>query len=128
MISYPRVRDYFVRHWEGELSLPVSYWINGTVVGLGVVSVMTVAGNALAELSTATWILIGVCIIWTLVAVLTVWQLVGIWRSAGQYRKRGGSAFWSLAARAAVVFGTLTSLNQLVVVAAPGIFELTQIV
>jgi len=128
VITYPRVRDYFVHHWKGELSLPVSYWINGTVAGLGVVAVMTAAGNALAELSTPQWILVGVCAIWTLATIFTVWQLVGIWRSAGQYRKRRGNAFWSFAARAAVVFGSLASLNQLFAVAAPGIFELTKIV
>src|SRR5689334_12574412 len=26
-------RNYFTRHWRGELSLPVSYWVNGILTG-----------------------------------------------------------------------------------------------
>src|SRR5262249_46661886 len=26
-------QNYFARHWRGELSLPLSYWVNGTLGG-----------------------------------------------------------------------------------------------
>ena len=28
----PKEGNYFLRHWRGELSLPVSYWVNGFIV------------------------------------------------------------------------------------------------
>ena len=30
----PTSGNYLVRHWRGDLSLPVSYWINGTLVSV----------------------------------------------------------------------------------------------
>jgi hypothetical protein len=27
-------RNYFIRHWRGELSLPVSYWIKGAILNV----------------------------------------------------------------------------------------------
>ena len=28
-------RNYFLRHWRGELSLPVTYWINNILASPG---------------------------------------------------------------------------------------------
>jgi hypothetical protein len=38
---------------------------------------------------------------------VSVWQFVGIWRSAGKHRARGGRRFWAWAARFAVFTGFL---------------------
>jgi len=43
-----RKRNYFVRHWRGELSLPVSYWLNGLIVVILTVA-LTVAFSEAIE-------------------------------------------------------------------------------
>jgi hypothetical protein len=35
----PPAQNCFARHWRGELSLPVSFWINGILAGIATLSV-----------------------------------------------------------------------------------------
>lgn len=36
----PRRRSYLARHWRGELSLPVSYWVNGCLVSVLILAIV----------------------------------------------------------------------------------------
>ena len=76
---------YFVRHWRGELSLALSFWVNGGLVaGISM-------GMSLAVPLSAT---VGVVINITLVLV-SVWSVIGIWRAAALY---SGPRLWSMLA------------------------------
>jgi hypothetical protein len=86
-----RSRNYFVRHWRGELALPVSYWLNGTVSGLFigfVIGGMDYLINWQGDAEPVVW-LFTLIASWMLAALLTIWQAVGIWRSAIRYRQSG---------------------------------------
>jgi GYF domain 2 len=103
-----RRRNYLRRHWRGELSLPVAYWVNGAL-GSGLL-VGAIAGGAATEfvrhlgaLGTGSWLL-------SIIAVVIgtgIWQSVGIWRSAEQHTSRGGSATWATVAKAMVILSIL---------------------
>lgn len=107
-----RSRNYFVRHWRGDLSLPVSYWVNGGLltvvlaVGLTAVSDTHLIEGLGAE-GTGLWIL----------AVLivsigcAVWQSIGIWRSADEHPARGGSKGWATVAKVMVFLGFIRLLG-----------------
>jgi len=84
-----RSRNYLVRHWRGELSLPVSYWLNGTVSGLVVglvIGGMAYLINWQGDAEPVVW-LSTLIASWILAALLTIWQAVGIWRAAIRYRQ-----------------------------------------
>jgi hypothetical protein len=79
-----RSRNYFVRHWRGELSLPVSYWLNGVLGGLmigvivgGLAYLIRIRDDA----QPLMW-LASLTMTWVAGALLAVWQTVGVWRSA----------------------------------------------
>ncbi len=101
-------RGYFSRHWHGDLSLPVSFWVNLVLLPLPL-------GFALGALN--TWVsLLGeqmrsgsvAWLIFSPIALaIEVWCLVGAWRSAVQHVDRGGSFFWAAAARLVVCLGLL---------------------
>jgi hypothetical protein len=100
-------RNYFVRHWLGELSLPKSYWINMVLAVIAICfsafalqAALQNSGVQRGPVALSAWILFGF-----LVLVIVAWQLVGTWRSAAQHQERGGSAFWARAAQAMVVVG-----------------------
>lgn len=106
--------SYFARHWRGELSLPVSYWINGVALGLVLALVARrVFGNTEALvvkhpqgfslLALASFVALG---------AFTVWQLVGIFRSARRYLAEGRSKLWGSLAMVAVVIGLVNGVRM----------------
>jgi hypothetical protein len=104
-------RGYILRHWNGELSLPLSFWVNGVLLEvlfdiavLNFIFSLRFAG----PLTDGMWISIWAVIVVT--TVVTVWQLVGIWRSSYQYLGRRQRS-WSRLARLAVIVGWLKWLR-----------------
>jgi hypothetical protein len=101
----PRRRNYIVRHWRGELSLPVSYWVNGILGGLLVgiaIAALVYVTNRQGEARPLLW-LVASSATWILAALVTIWQAVGVWHSATRYRQNGGK-FWGRAAKSLMVF------------------------
>src|SRR5882762_8543844 len=121
-------QNYFARHWRGELSLPVSYWVNATLGGLIAGSLVISVGavtHRQGEAQPLVW-LISLCAIWLFIVVSAIWQGVGIWRSATHYRQ-GGRRFWGGVAKALMVLGALQVVVSFFTVATPqiaGIFEI----
>lgn len=120
--------NYFVRHWRGELSLGISYWLNGGVftsfavaILIAAVEIMVKDGYTLRTISLASLSIL----LFSVIAGL--WSLVGIWRSANHHVGRGGKAGWASAARIGVVFGTLAMTGQLFATIIPQVKELALI-
>jgi hypothetical protein len=124
----PRSRNYFLRHWRGELSLPVSYWLNGILGGLLIgitVAVLAVITHRQGEARPLLW-LFNLVAIWLLGTLLTLWQAVGVWRSAIRYR-RSGKRFWGGLAQTVTLLGAAQYAYGFATVGAPqlaGIYEI----
>jgi len=121
-------QNYFARHWRGELSLPVSYWVNGALGGL-IAGFFVVAVGAVThrqgEAQPLVW-LISLCAVWLFIVGSAIWQAVGIWRSATYYQQ-SGRRFWGGVAKALMVLGALQVVVSFFTVATPqiaGIFEI----
>ncbi|TLY76799.1 MAG: DUF4339 domain-containing protein, partial [Gammaproteobacteria bacterium] len=99
---------YVLQHWRGDLSLPLSCWINlvligGVWIGAIAAAVTTDFFQSLGGLGRGCWVLaILVCTIG-----LALWPFVGVWRSTEQYVSRGRSPGWARAAKVIVVLGML---------------------
>lgn len=113
-------RSYFGRHWRGELSLPVSYWINVAVVG-GMINLLALAIGGSSDLwaTNAVATVTGIVGAWSTVLVVGVWQLVGTWRSAERHESRGGTRFWAGVARVMVALIALQTGRMLIVSGVP---------
>jgi hypothetical protein len=85
--------SYFFRHWRGELSLGVSWWVNGVLL-----TALTVAldlyGGALGldqqtdtRLGFSIYIAIGVF----LLLLVPAWQVIGIFRAADRHAEQVGT-------------------------------------
>ncbi len=90
--------NYLSRHWRGELSLPVAFWVNY----LGLSAVFCVTGNILASNEAGDGVGIPFMMIWL---PIIIWQCVGTWRSAGN---RG--SFWGFAVKGCVAIGILETV------------------
>jgi hypothetical protein len=112
----PAVRrsNYLLRHWRGELSLAVSYWVNSFVVSLAL-------SAAIGALSTTDTLQSGsprFAVAWLTGAFLVclavgLWQLVGTWRSADRHTSRGGRRFWSVAVKVLLCLGLIRGVTEL---------------
>ena len=115
--------SYFVRHWRGELSLPVSYWLNGFACSALIVVLFLLVDRIdwtehWRVAATASVVLL------LLALVMTAWQSVGVWRSADRHPARGGRPGWAAAAKVMVVLGAMQTGAQTVFSTGPMIGEL----
>ena len=94
-------KNFFIKFWDGELSLPMSYWGVGFGIGIlygGIAGIFTV----LAGLSDDA--------LWGFIIPFQIYAVVGIWRSSNNYK---GPKFWSVLTKIAVVIGILSNLSSL---------------
>jgi hypothetical protein len=104
-------RNYFVRHWRGELSLPVSYWLNGFLGSvLAVMAVAAIEANLNFRDDFSPLIsLASVIGIWAIIWLIILWQVVGTWRSATNYSARNKKV-WGRVAQLFLVLGVIRNL------------------
>lgn len=105
--------NYFMRHWRGELSLPVSYWINGSLLTVVCTGLIAIIGALERRSFSLRLVAVTSLVILAGTIALCVWSMVGIWRSAGHHSSRGGSSGWAVAARVMVVFGVIGGVSNL---------------
>lgn len=98
--------NILLRLFRGEVSLYVTYWIYGSLVGVGLGVVQTaIEANYYDLVSTEVGSLAIAGFYWFVVGY-TLFILVAIWRSAGKY---DGRPVWATLARLAVLFGILAA-------------------
>jgi hypothetical protein len=105
--------NYFLRHWRGELSLPVSYWLNGWLANLVTIGVVTaIAANLnLRDDFVPALSLMSVVSIWLAIGLILGWQVVGTWRAAIKYRAQG-KTFWGGAAQVLLIIAVIRTLFE----------------
>ena len=94
--------NFFVRFWNGDLSLPMSYW--GVGIGIGLVF-----GLLIGVFTGATGM--SEDAMWGFLIPFQIYTVVGIWRSADKYK---GAKFWAILAKVAVVFGIVSNLFSMI--------------
>lgn len=88
--------------WNGEYSLPFTFWIFGIVVRFIMITIMNIL-----EIITSANYDGGYFVVWILFTVLDVCILVGMWRSASKYT---GFKLWPILVKAYVIIVVVFSL------------------
>lgn len=105
------IKNFIKRHWKGELSLPVSYWLIGAVLGTCLFLAAEVLANIVdsftPSLTYNSW---SVLLVYPATWISTLWIYVGIWNSSTNYIAAGKSKVWGYLARFGVISGSLQTL------------------
>jgi len=118
-------RNYFVRHWRGELSLPVSYWVNGFLGNALVVAFVAFirTSNAFKDDFDPALALASIAAIWAGTLLIVTWQIVGAWRSATRHRKTHPGNSWGIFAKVVLALAAIRLLGEVATFGAPQIDE-----
>ena len=93
--------NFFVKFWNGKLSLPMSYWGVGLGIGIiygGLAGIITVISGLSDDA------------LWGFIIPFQIFTVVGIWRSSNNYK---GPKYWAVLAKIAVVIGIISNLSSL---------------
>jgi hypothetical protein len=103
----------FVRRlFQGDISLPITYWIFNVLAGVVFQVVLKIIELNYFDITTTkigAWSVIG--FYWFVVGY-SIFILIAIWRSAGKYQ---GRAIWAGLSRVAVVLGTFGLVGNLII-------------
>ena len=94
--------NFFIKFWNGDLSLPMSYW--GVGIGIGIVFALSVG------------IFIGLLgmsddAMWGFIIPFQIYTVVGTWRSADKYK---GKKIWPILAKISIALGVISNLASLI--------------
>lgn len=98
--------NFIIRLFKGDVSLVVTYWVFGVLIG-GVVARILLAAiefNYSQLAMSKNGLLLVQSFYWVIIAY-SAFILISIWRSAGKYE---GSSIWTGLARAAVILNALS--------------------
>lgn len=102
--------NYIRKHWRGELSLAVSFWINLFLPNIAFMLFDTwLTQNSIIE---HPQIAGRVTIIYAIVRLGLVypWQIIGLWRASKRHIEATGKRFWARTAQVLVVLGILATI------------------
>lgn len=102
-----RLRSFVMRHWRGEFSLPISFWVNWLWSTVAIAIALRCVGLLVAPDNHPLIIALAVSAGWLFAAAINLWWLLGVWRSARKHKARGGRRHWAGAARIVVILGFL---------------------
>ncbi len=102
---------YVKKHWRGELSLPVSYWLNSFLANIFAVTITILIGAYMERSLNPILILSGLVFIYSMLMAITVWQVTGTWRSADNHKERTGRKGWAIAAQIMIFLGVIQSVK-----------------
>ena len=104
--------NYLLRHWRGELSLPISYWLNGFLGNIVAILLIFGIAGILGYINNAYTTLVYWVSAISFVLIVTCWQAVGIWRSSDRYEREKGRHFWAVIAKLMVILGLFSITGE----------------
>lgn len=104
---------FFIRHWRGELSLAVSFWVNYFLLSLAFFLARWVPYVDYFDDKVRAAIALEL-VIYAVAALALPWQVVGVWRSASRRIRSANKRLWSRTAQGLVTLGVFLPLSMVV--------------
>lgn len=99
---------FILRHWRGEYSLAVAYWLIGAFVSVISVGIALFTKNLALDIPYDPVVIFALSVAtWCALAMLLVWHLIGTWRSATWSNPQRRLFTWANLAKLMLILGAL---------------------
>lgn len=119
--------SYILRHYRGELSLGVSYWVNNVLLNIAFFNAASFIMGNLDFTNNPVLPSLLVVFIFIFSFFLTPWALIGLWRSAKNHILRYDKHFWPNVVRFLVFIGWIQFFFIAIETSIPQIVEFSRI-
>jgi len=121
--------SYIKKHYKGELSLEVSYWIN-TVILSAIFALISLVGidNIDVTYHTKFWMVFIALYFLFIYFVLSPWMYIGLWRSADNHIEKYGVRFWANVVKILLIVSLFRTVSNFYGVGFPVIREFFKII
>ena len=114
LIFNNKKEGYIIKHWRGNHSLSMSFWVNNVTISILfaiIAAYWTFAGPRTED----PVFLARVILILSIVdyVIISPWQFVGLWRSANRYSIEKSKTFWPRVVKLLIIIGVFASLVEL---------------
>ncbi len=109
------MKNYIIKHWNGDYSLPHSFWLNGAIIANSTCYLVDNFLVYLSDLPSTPEYSSYLLIIFDLFLFISIciWKVVGIWRSANRdIKEKNGNNSWGTAAKVVVVLGLMVTVSK----------------
>jgi hypothetical protein len=105
--------NYFQKHWRGELSLALSFWINLVLCNLLIYLLSSLPAFTTIDIhpKTGALVYLGMVLAWSL--LLFPWQVIGVWRAAIHHVEKSGRMLLARCTQVLVILLLLQTLVSL---------------
>lgn len=102
-------KNFIQKHWDGDYSLPVSYWLISNVL-VGAITLFSMLlieflDNLSPSLTFNFWIILAQLILYSLILL---WSFRGTWMAASKFK---GNKIWSKIVFLVIFLGTVNTVN-----------------
>ncbi|MCK4959055.1 MAG: hypothetical protein KAT00_06635 [Planctomycetes bacterium] len=106
--------NYIAKHWRGELSLAVSFWVNFGLLNI-VISLIVEPPDTL-KLIEHPVLFARMNIICNVIHILIVhpWQVFGLWRACNRHVRINGKRLWARTVQGLVTIGLIATLASII--------------
>ncbi len=104
---------YIKKHWRGELSLAISFWVNAFLVNIGIRVFEAWLTEASPIENPVAASQVTIAYLFVVLILIYPWQIIGLWRSANKHSEATKKALWSGVVKAVVVLGLLGTIGNL---------------
>ncbi len=105
--------SYILKHWRGEHSLAMSFWLNVLLINICcavfyLVLVVFPIDNPVVKSQVA------IILFFVIIVIIYPWQSIGLWRSASRHAGEKKKRFWASTAKVLVVFGIFSLTGNVI--------------
>ena len=111
--STSKKMGYIRKHWRGEFSLAVSFWINVFLFNCMISLFLAFLFWNEPIKNPVTYARVVISFLVFVLAIVYPWQIIGLWRSCNRHIETSSKRFWARTAQVLVVLGFISTLGNL---------------